>query len=95
MDELSVGVMAEQTISKKSEQGVGKKNRRVSEAEPNTQSEEAFMIDRLGAFLIFIAAFLLVFAQLERQEYFEGEMKVLGRLQVWVQVVMGIGTNKN
>jgi hypothetical protein len=60
MDELSVGVMAEQTISKKNEQGVGKKNRRVSEAEPNTQSEEAFMIDRLGAFLIFIAAFLLV-----------------------------------
>lgn len=44
-------------FEEKTYKGLEKKNRRVSEAEPNTQSEEAFMIDRLGAFLIFIAAF--------------------------------------
>jgi hypothetical protein len=58
--------MGEQKILKKKRTRVGEKNRRVSEAEPNTQSEEAFMIDRLGAFLIFIAAFFLKRTQLGR-----------------------------
>ena len=50
---------------KETYKGLKRRIGRVSEAEPNTQSEEAFMIDRLEAFLIFIAAFLRWTAQLE------------------------------
>lgn len=55
--------VSEKKISGKKVQGVGEKNRRVSEAEPNTQCEEAFMIDRLGSFSYIYYRFFLYSAR--------------------------------
>lgn len=56
--ELSLVRWVKRRLRRKAYKRVDEKNGRVSEAEPNTQCVEVFMIDRLGAFLIFITAFL-------------------------------------